>query len=65
MGNWELVYVYRDTYLEESFIVYPFIEITVGSLLGSMNSPAMGSWLIYHTRHMFSSAERPLNPTKT
>lgn len=34
---------YKDKYLEESLILFPFIKlIVVGTLLGLMTSPAIG-----------------------
>ena len=41
----EKVYRYRDANLEGSLILYPFSKIVVvGSSLGPMSSPTIGSW---------------------
>lgn len=53
-----LIYGHRDTGLEGSWAVCPFSEIiAVGSPLGLMSSPALGSWPDLYSRHAFPSAD--------
>ena len=53
-----LIYGHRDTGLEGSWTVCPFNEIiAVGSPLGLVSSPALGSWPDLHSWHALSSTD--------
>lgn len=55
-----LIYGHKDTGLEGSWRVCPFSEIiAVGSLLGLVSSPALGSWPDLYSWHVFPSADPP------